>query len=199
MSQFIETIKVQYGKLYNMSYHDARANQARREVLTAGTVLDLSASISIPDELGRGLYKCRVQFGDEITNIAFERYRRQRIRSLKLVESNNIAYPYKYADRTDLDRLFEKRAQCDDVLIVRQDLITDTSYANVAFYNGTEWLTPAHPLLPGTKRQELLDRRLIRAERIRMQDLSRFTHCVIFNALRGFDIRNAIPLRKIVS
>jgi len=33
--------------------------------------------------------------------------------------------------------------------------------ANIALYDGHTWYTPAHPLLQGTKRAELLDNRFI--------------------------------------
>ena len=46
-------------------------------------------------------------------------------------------------------------------LIVKDGYLTDTSIANIALYDGYTWFTPAHPLLRGTKRAELLNKQLI--------------------------------------
>ena len=37
-----------------------------------------------------------------------------------------------------------KREQ-DEILITRNGLLTDTSIANIALFNGKEWHTPKHP------------------------------------------------------
>ena len=68
----------------------------------------------------------------------------------------------------------KKEVICDDILIVKQGFITDTSYSNVLFYNGKEWLTPTHPLLKGTQRASLLDQEIIRVAEIRLEDLHHF-------------------------
>ena len=43
-----------------------------------------------------------------------------------------------------------KREQ-DEILITRNGLLTDTSIANIALFNGKEWHTPKHPLLKGVQ------------------------------------------------
>ena len=53
--------------------------------------------------------------------------------------------------------MLDKKGDCDDILIIRNGLITDMSYANVAFFDGTQWLTPRIPLLAGTCRERLLE------------------------------------------
>ena len=39
-----------------------------------------------------------------------------------------------------------------DILIVKNDKITDTSYANITFWDGNSWLTPARRISPRTSR-----------------------------------------------
>lgn len=56
------------------------------------------------------------------------------IRSLRLVAADDeLDYHLKYADRSALARLLQRRDDCDEILIVRDGAITDTSYSNVAF------------------------------------------------------------------
>ena len=195
--QFIETIKLQGGRLHNLSYHEARANQARHEVLGCSDTLDLAQDISIPDDIGRGVYKCRVTFGQTMSAVEIIPYRRKRIKDLKLIDGGDIDYNYKYADRSVINALFAQRGECDDILIVKNGFITDTSYANVAFFDGSDWYTPSTPLLKGTKRQQLLDEGLIKEALIRPFDLSHFKECVVFNAMLDFDKTRSIAIRNI--
>jgi 4-amino-4-deoxychorismate lyase len=198
MSLFIETIKIQYGKLYNIAYHNARANTTRRNVLGMDRSLDLAAHILIPADLGRGIYKCRVVYGEEVQDVNIERYFKRKIRSLKLVEGGMIDYSYKYVDRTSINLLYAQRGSCDDILIIKEGLITDTSFANVAFFNGKTWVTPAAPLLLGTKRQELLDKGELHEALIRPSDLHRYSMFAVINAMLAFNPSLGQPKSGIV-
>ena len=79
------------------------------------------------------------------------------IRSLRLVAADDeLDYHLKYADRSALARLLQRRDDCDEILIVRDGAITDTSYSNVAFFDGRKYVTPDTFLLNGMRRQYLL-------------------------------------------
>lgn len=71
--------------------------------------------------------------------------------------SDTIDYRYKSTDRKELEALYALRGNQDDVLIVRNNLLTDTSIANVALEKEGVWYTPRTPLLKGTKRALLLE------------------------------------------
>jgi 4-amino-4-deoxychorismate lyase len=79
------------------------------------------------------------------------------VSSLHLIESDTINYTYKSTHREELNALYAQRGMADDILIVKDGYLTDTSIANIALYDGHTWFTPAHPLLQGTKRAELLN------------------------------------------
>ena len=105
------------------------------------------------------------------------------VHSLRLVTCDEIDYSYKSTDRQCLNDLFAQRAGHDDILIIRDGLLTDTSICNVALWNGTSWITPARPLLCGTMRAYLLDKGLVQAEDIPVEDLPKYTRIRLFNAL----------------
>ena len=52
-----------------------------------------------------------------------------------------MEYNYKWEDRSQLDALYAKRENVDDILIVKNGLITDTLYANIAFEKSGQWFT----------------------------------------------------------
>ena len=84
--------------------------------------------------------------------------------------------------------LYALRGDCDDIIIVRKGLLTDTSYANIAFWDGHRWITPAEPLLAGTCRARLLDEGWLVEGAIRSKDLPGFSRIRIFNAMMDQDI-----------
>jgi 4-amino-4-deoxychorismate lyase len=79
--------------------------------------------------------------------------------------------------------LFTQRQNHDDILIVKNGLITDTSYSNVAFFDGQLWFTPHQPLLPGTARARLLHEGCLQEAKITLTDLHRFEKCSLINAM----------------
>jgi 4-amino-4-deoxychorismate lyase len=120
-------------------------------------------------------------------DVEFIPYQYKVINSLRLVEHDRVSYEFKYTDRKVLNRLYDLRKNCDDVLIVKRGLVTDTSYANIVFKRGKHWYTPWSALLKGTTRSFLLERNLIREEEIRIEDIKTFESFKLINAMLEFD------------
>jgi 4-amino-4-deoxychorismate lyase len=92
----------------------------------------------------------------------------------------------------------EERGVGDDILIIRQGLITDTSYCNILFFDGVRWVTPDEPLLRGTKRTALIEHGNVFPLRIAYGDLNYFSHFMLVNALLDFDVSRAIDISGIL-
>ena len=131
----------------------------------------------------RGIYKCRVVYSDKIIDVTFEKYSRRSVHGLKLVYDDGIDYAYKYEDKNCLLSLRERRGHCDDILIVKNGWITDTSFSNIVFFDGHKWITPASPLLKGTKRAFLLAAGLISEDEIAVADIRLFREAALINAM----------------
>jgi 4-amino-4-deoxychorismate lyase len=167
-------------------------------LFNSGDNVDLEAIISVPDEFRTGVVKCRIAYAREIEQIEFIPYMKPAISKLRLVISDEITYDHKMSDRSALAALFSKRGDADDILIVKHGMITDTSIANVAFFDGSRWLTPARPLLCGTKRQKLIDENAIAEADIRVPDLQHFERASCINAMLDLD-EVSLPVSAIVS
>lgn len=122
-------------------------------------------------------------------------YRPRIIKSLKIVYDDTIDYSFKYAERNELDRLFSQREKADDVLIVKNGLMTDTSIANVAFYIDGQWKTPLSPLLEGTTRARLIADGTIVCADINVDQALRASRLALFNAMIGFFEMDNVILR----
>jgi len=190
--QLLETIKIHNRQIKNIAWHNQRFNRTRFELFGIREPLALENSLQIPDDLSNEIYKCRIVYSKEIDIIEFEKYTPRKINSLKIIECNEIDYSYKFNDRTKLNELFQQKEDCDDILIVKNGFITDTSFANIVFWEGEKWITPASPLLHGTTREHLLNSNQISTAEITTDNLKDFPKARIINAMNGLSNGNDI-------
>lgn len=188
MSLFIETIKIVDGRFYNLDYHQRRLSETSVAFFGKAPGWDLEEFLDrqkVPDD---GFYKCRVTYGSDLVTVDFQPYTIKRVVTLKLVNGGGINYERKFADRRPLERLLRQKESSDDILILRDNMITDTSYANIVFADGEEeWYTPASPLLNGTMRQYLLESGRIREMPMGLKELDNFWKFKLVNAMLGWD------------
>ena len=187
MSHLLETIKLENGKLVNLSYHNQRFNKARRELFSLPEQ-DLTELIQIPEDCTQGLFRCRVLYGQEIEKVEFIPHHPRIMTSLKVVHDDSIDYTYKYADRTQLQKLYDQRENADEIIIVKNGSVTDCFIGNLVFFDGKNWLTPDQPLLRGTQRQRLLELGLIKEARITEHELFNFELAGVINVF--YDLGN---------
>ncbi|KAA3631327.1 MAG: hypothetical protein DWQ02_16525 [Bacteroidetes bacterium] len=193
----LETIRLEDGVFHNLSYHQRRVQASSLELWGCPVMWNLGESIWIPENKRKDLYKVRVVYGPDTFKPQILPYTIRDISSLKLVFGDHIDYGLKYEDRSEINTLFDKRGDCDEILIIRDGLITDTSYANVVLFDGEKWYTPKYPLLPGTRREKLLHQGKILEADIRPQDLDDFLELRIINAMIDMDHSPSIPVSTI--
>ena len=169
----------------NLPLHDARMNATRLHF--APHVAPISLQKWLDDApLSDERIKARVVYDvDGVCETTFQTYKRREIQWLRMVEDNDISYTFKSTDRHELDRLLALRDGCDEVLIVKNGLVTDTSFTNVAFFDGHKWFTPAQPLLNGTMRQWLLQCGQLTEAQITPASIASFQRIMLFNAMIG--------------
>lgn len=187
MSQFIESIKLQDGEYKNLFYHEQRMNYTLKMLCGVTETFNLEEWLINIDNPRTGLYKCRIVYDEEFREVEFLEYKAKPIKCLRIVEHDRISYEFKYLDRKKIDQLFDLRKDCDDILIVKRGLVTDSSYANIVFRKGQRWFTPWSPLLKGTMRSKLIQMNRIEEEEIRPKDIKTFQSFKLINAMVEFD------------
>jgi len=185
MSRFLESIAIVEGQIQRLSWHQLRMDRTLN-AYHKGATLDLNAAINEAASGYTGKVKCRVLYDERIDEVQFSPYVAREISTLRLVRNDTIDYAFKFADRTNIIRLMEQRANCDDILIVRKGLITDSSIANIVFRRGEQWFTPRQPLLKGTMREHLLDKRMLTEADIRPDDVKNYNGYKLINAMVAF-------------
>ncbi|MEG0948712.1 MAG: aminotransferase class IV [Bacteroidales bacterium] len=186
MFPFVETIKICDGKAENLSYHEARMNTTRRELFGIESPANLSSLLASATTGKSGIRKCRIEYGEQIGEIEILPYSTPVIRNLMLIHDDTIRYDYKSTDRDRLNQLHAEAVGCSDALIVRNGLITDTTFCNVAFFDGYHWFTPLTPLLKGTKRAQLLDLGMLIERDIPACMVHEFQLVMLFNSMNEF-------------
>ena len=188
---FTEAIRMEDGKLHNLNYHQKRIDATlRRFWHNEHNDINLQSALShiMPQD---DIYKIHIEYnGEGISEITQSEYKIRDIRSLRLVNADNAEYSYKYADRSALMKLQQSRQDSDEVIIVRNGCLTDTSYSNIALHNKHGWFTPDKPLLPGSMRQSLIDQGLLSAIDIKPEHLHNYDTICLINAM--------MPLRRLV-
>ncbi|MCK5854068.1 MAG: aminotransferase class IV [Sulfurovaceae bacterium] len=185
---FIETIKILNGKIYNIKWHNYRCNRTRQDFFNISKPLYLQQHIEAPP---KGLFRCRILYAKEIISIEYLPYQPKKFKNFNIIQSN-IEYNYKYAKRELLEQLKKGINPHNEVIIEKNGLLTDTSIANIAFYDGKNWLTPKTPLLEGTMRMKLLENGFLKEQEIKSDKLKHFLNFALMNAMIGFQIQKSI-------
>ena len=196
MSLLFETIACKNGQLLNLKWHNERLNSSRKKEFQTNNQLFLDET-KVPDFAQNGLWKCRVLYNETINGLIFEPYTPQKITSLKLVESS-IEYSFKYHDRDELEMLYKQREGADEILIIKNGMVTDTSIANILLYDGLQWVTPNTPILEGTMRAQLIEKGEIKLKSIKKTDLLSYNKIMLINAMNSFDESRALETAKAI-
>ncbi|PLY07995.1 MAG: branched-chain amino acid aminotransferase [Arcobacter sp.] len=178
--QYFETIKCDDYEVFNLDYHN------RRIANTIGLNLNLQEYIYAPSN---ELLRCKVIYNEEgIENVEYFKYKKREIKSFKLVFDDVIDYSKKYLDRTLLDDLYKQRENADEIIIIKNGIVSDTSIANIVIFDGNNWITSTSPLLFGTTRARLLDDKAIFEKDITVEMLKKAEKIALMNAMIDFNI-----------
>ncbi|MGI6717715.1 MAG: aminotransferase class IV [Bacteroidales bacterium] len=175
-----ETIRVSQFKACNLDFHIRRANASS----LSGLRFDLASQMSVPNN---GLFRVKIIYdenGNFVEKQCFE-YKKREIKSIRLL-SSDISYNKKYLDRSNINSLFAKRGNCDEIIIVKNGLVTDTSIANIAIRSSGKWFTPRKPLLKGTTRQRLIEQNGLLEKDISIDEFLKAEKIALMNAMIGF-------------
>ncbi len=196
MCLLFETIRLENGTPVNLDYHLKRIEKSLIELFGCSVPFELPGeegsngvsplkisevlqSMKIPD----GICKCRLIYTMGIIDVEVLEYKPTYPQTFMLIECNDIEYKHKYFDRADIEELFGKRGKADEIIIVKNGLLTDTSIANLVFFDGTQFITPKQPLLYGTHRARLLKKGMAVEKDIRVEDIKHYESFIPVNAM----------------
>lgn len=187
MSLFFESIKVLDGEIVLADYHQNRMSKTILNEYGINKSFDLKSTIEIPCDKKKGLYKLKIGYSKYLEYSDLSQYIIKNHKKVLLFENNDIEYDYKYSNREMLDFPLTQNLDCDDVIFIKNKVLTDANYSNIILYDGQNWFTPATHLLNGVKRQFLLETSQLQEKKILFSDLASFQKIAFINAMRDFE------------
>jgi len=198
MSRFIESIKVEDQKIFLTELHQKRMNETFSHFGKECKIDIYSLFISLEHDED-GLYKFRIEYDlDNNFKMQIIPYAISENNDFELVIDNEIEYSFKSADRTQFQKL-KNDSGADEIIIIKENQITDTSYSNLLFLKDKTWFTPKNYLLNGVMRQSLLASKKIKETEITLENIKEFSHFQLINALNDFNEMFIYPIEKIIN
>lgn len=184
---FFETIRVEDGRVFVPERHLERMRATCTEewgIFLHANILD---KLSVPETFCIGIAKLNIFYNKTESQFAFSYYQHRKIEKVMLVEApTQLDYRHKYTDRNILDELLNQ-SNADEIIIVKNGAITDTSKANIVFEKEGKLYTPDTFLLNGTMRKHLLKAGEITEKQIRVEDLPQFDAIYFVNAMNPLE------------
>ena len=198
MSQFIESIKIEDQKVFLLELHQKRVNDTFAHFGAQGSI-DLSKIINDLGVDEDGFYKLRIVYDlKKSYKHQLIPYAIAEIENFQLMENNSYDYSFKFEDRKEFEKMINK-AKASEIIIVKNNHITDTSFSNLLFLKGKEWFTPTTYLLNGVQRTHLLKNKKIKEAEITLQNITEYSHFQLINAMNDFDDMFIYPISKITN
>ncbi|SFI23215.1 aminotransferase class IV [Halpernia frigidisoli] len=186
MSRFIESIKIEDQEIFNINFHQKRVNDTF-ENFGKENLIDLEQIFKDLEHDEDGLYKLRIVYDlNSKFTVNIIPYAYSEIKEFALVENNTLDYSFKFEERKIFE-MMKIKSRSEEIIIVKNNHITDSSYANLLFLKGKQWFTPNTCLLNGTQKQALLKSKKIKETEINLRNLKEFSHFQMINAMIGFE------------
>lgn len=197
MYPLFESVCIENSQIKNAEYHEARFNRSYIQQYKTHPTYSLFDGIHLTNLDNNLKYKLRIGYKQNGTCYSISEYESSIPKSLKLVTDDTITYALKKNNRKKLNALFQQREEADDALIIKNGLVTDTSYSNILLFDGKQIVTPSTPLLAGTCRARLLAKNSIIEQSISVDELQNFESFQLVNALNDFDESRWISIKNI--
>ena len=198
MSQFIESIKIEDQEIFLLELHQKRVNATFEHFGKEGSI-DIAKIFKDLEHDENGLYKLKITYDlNKNYRTQLIPYAISEIEDFQLIENNVYDYSFKFEDRKEFERMINK-AKASEIIIVKNNHITDTSFSNLLFLKGKEWFTPTTYLLNGVQRTHLLKNKKIKEAEITLQNITEYSHFQLINAMNDFDDMFIYPISKITN
>lgn len=198
MFSFLETICIENGEVKFLTYHQKRVNETFKSFYPELNPIDLKDFFSKQKWPLNGIYRCRIIYEDIIKLIEFIPYSEKKIATIRIINSGEFDYGFKWEDRSYFKHTLLENKDVDEVLFELNGKIQDCSIANVALLKNNIWYTPKNPLHWGTTRARLIDENKIQETDILVDELSSYSHICLINVFRELSLSKSLSLSSAI-
>lgn len=182
MMQFplFESICFQENQFPLLNYHLERMHRTCRLLFSSPFQKEKELLATLQGIHSNAKMKVRVEYDEKHFKVSSSIYHPKNILAVSLILKEDIIYPYKTTNR---DVFLHYQQEHKEVVFVKNGCLTETTFSNIALWNGKEWHTPAFPLLLGTRRQYLLDHHKIMEREINPSELNGYHTLSFINGM----------------
>ncbi len=194
MFSFLETICINNGQAQHVDYHQMRVNETFDSFFPEWEPFDVSEEIDKVDLPKEGIHRLRITYTEDPQRIELLPYEAKIVHTFALVDSGEIDYGFKWAERGFFQQILEAHPEADEVIFHKDGIIQDCTMANLAFLKDGIWYTPEAPLHWGTTRARLLVEDQVEETDILVSELDQYERICLINVFRPLSIENSIAL-----
>lgn len=182
MTQFplFESICFQENEFPLLNYHLERMHRTCRFLFSSSFQKEKELLTTLQGIHSNTKMKVRVEYDEKHFKVSSSIYHPKNILAVSLLLKEDIIYPYKTTNR---DVFLQYQQEHKEVVFVKNGCLTDTTFSNIALWNGEEWHTPESPLLHGTRRQCLLENKKIKERKITLSEMERYHTLSFINGM----------------
>ena len=125
-------------------------------------------------------------------------YIEKEIKTFHLVESGEIDYGFKWAERGFFQTFLASQPEADEVIFVKDGKAQDCTVANLAFLKEGIWYTPEDPLHWGTTRARLIVEEKIEEADIFVEELDQYEQICLINVFRPLDLAHSLLVAEAI-
>jgi 4-amino-4-deoxychorismate lyase len=198
MFSFLETICVQNGQALHLDFHQLRVNETFEQYFPAWKAFEVAAEIDKISLPSTGTHRLRLIYAADPVSLEILPYVEKPIKTFKLVESGEIDYGSKWADREFFQAILAAHPEADEVIFTKDGKIQDCTIANLAFLKDGIWYTPDDPMHWGTTRARLIIQEELEETDIFIEDLDQYERICMINVFRPLSYEHAIALPEAI-
>ena len=183
MFPLFETIKVQHQKVFLFEDHLARMKHSVKTLSGRDLCIDLTENHILQEIQNKDLHKCRILYNEKEYQIELSTYNKRDIEKIVCIQDEDLSYPLKFTNKNCFLKHTKDLPATIEPIFVVDGLLTDSSYSNIALWNGSEWHTPKDPLFFGVRRNVLLNNSKIIEKEIAYKDIHQYEKVSLINAM----------------
>lgn len=194
MFSFLETICISNGQAQHVDYHQMRVNETFDAFFPEWEPFDVQEEIEKIELPKEGIHRLRITYNEDPQNIEVLTYVPKIVKTFALVDSGEIDYGFKWAERGFFQSILDAHPEADDVIFHKDGIIQDCTFANLAFLKEGIWYTPEAPMHWGTTRARLLVEDQVEETDILVDELDQYERICLINVFRPLSIENSIAI-----
>jgi len=196
MFSFLETICIQDGQAQHLDFHQMRINETFDQFFPEWESFDVAELVSEKELPAQGTHRLRITYQEDPETIEILPYVKKEIKLFALVETGEIDYGLKWAERGFFQTFLEAHPEADEVIFVKDGKVQDCTVANLAFLKEGIWYTPEDPLHWGTTRARLIIEEELEETDILVEELASYERVCLINVFRKLSLENSLSVAE---